>query len=172
LRSKDTSKEEAMSMPFELPLLKGDSTVDDAFAAMIDSNKSGVFYRSTPGELRVVSYNELMQAAKDDIILLRDIKKSQLVLDIESTFESQFESSIRSAGANFGLVATLPDTAVLFSLSEEFALPLLGASPGVRCQREPRPATQSPKQWYHYYPPKTRNPSDPNTCKYCGFPIP
>jgi hypothetical protein len=172
LRRSVSSKGETMPMQFELPLLTGDSTVDDAFATMIDSKKSGVFCRPTRGDLRVVGFHELEQAAKDGVALLQDVQKSQRVLDVASTFEAQYVSSIKSAGAIFGLVATLPGTAVLLSVFETSAQPFMGASPGVRCQREPRPTSQPPKQWYHYYPPKTLDPSDPHTCKYCGFPIP
>jgi len=159
-------------LDFELPLVRGAVTVAQAIAEIIESNKSGLLYEVRPGELRLIHYYGMVQAASQQqgsIPLGSVVYES--VIDSKTIPHTQLYSFVNDAGRRFGLKGMSGSgMAQVFSILESYGYPYSVGSPGRRCTRKNKPATTPPRDWYHY-PPENINPNDPNNCRVCGDPL-
>lgn len=158
-------------MLFELPVVGGGISIADALAEAIDSNKSGLLLEISQGDLRLVHFERMVDAATTGQSLLEEVD-FEPVIDIEALSDLQYETVVRAAGGVFGFLGKGGGVAHLFSVSESFGLPYTSSSSGTRCQRPNKPHDRSPRDWYHYYPPKERDDADPNRCVFCGYWVP
>ncbi len=157
---------------FDLPMLGGDATVEDALIAAIDARRSGVVVKAAPDELRVIDYDSLVRALETNVPVLEIGFEPVLKVGLESNSLSRSAESVRVEGLKFGYLDETGNWARLVSVSEGFAIPLLNASSGERCSRPGKKPGTLDRDWYHYYPPRTRQVENPGTCKFCGAPIP
>jgi len=158
-------------MRFQLAMVPGGTSVQDAIAETIDSDKSGLLVQRPQGDLRLVHFKNLVNAAASGLTSLDDVE-AEPVLDVVTIPDAEHKVAVRSSGRRFGFGGERDGTADLLSISESFALPYTTASTGVRCQRPNKPPTIPPRDWYHYYPPNTRDPVSPNQCRLCGANVP
>jgi hypothetical protein len=156
---------------FELPLVRGNVSLDAAFADTIESKTSGLLMESSQGDLRLVHFDRMVNALTSGLNSLEEVEFDP-VLNIEPVPDSAHESFVLSAGERFGFAGEQDGKALLFSVSESFGLPYTIASSGSRCQRPNRPPNTTPQDWYHYYPPNNRDGSKPNRCRLCGSWVP
>ncbi|MFN2407678.1 MAG: hypothetical protein ABR594_16640 [Pyrinomonadaceae bacterium] len=158
-------------LDFELPLISGNTTISDAIAEAVDANKSGLLYEVAPGQLRLVHYYGLIQAAKDQGSMpLKDVV-FEPVIDIETVPITQIFSHLTNEHRRFGFKGLQAAGLVrVFSISEDFGYPYAVVAPGRRCTRPNKPSHKSPREWYHY-PPDNIDSGDPNNCKVCGNPL-
>ncbi len=156
---------------FELPLVTGKLTIDDALAETIESSTSGLVFERNPGNYRLVHFDKLVEASNEGKTLLDQVDWEPLIT-IESSQSHKSENLVRTAGLKFGFVGTAgPHIARLFSISESFGIPYTIGSSGTRCQRPNKPASVSPRDWFHYYPPNALDVQNPNICRICGAPM-
>jgi hypothetical protein len=157
---------------FELPMVAGRISPNDALTEIIDTAKSGVTFQSNVGDLRLVHYDRIVEAISRGVTQLDDVEFESVVKFDLSLAELNYGGVVSTAGKKFGFVRALSGMADLFSVSESFAVAYNTASSGVRCERPNKPLNMKPRDWYHYYPPNPRNPSNPNVCRVCGFNVP
>jgi len=156
---------------FELPLVRSNIRVDDAFADVIESQTSGLLFHAGAGDLRLLHFRDLLGAAGDNRLLIREVK-FEPVADLTSIPEASRLSHLLSLENHFGFVGEGSKGARLFSVSEGYGLTYTYASGGLRCSRAGRPPATPARQWYHYYPPHVLDPVVPSVCKLCGASIP
>lgn len=159
-------------LDFELPLVRGNITISDAIAEAVDSNKSGVLYEVQPGELRLVHYYSLLQAAttQQSSAPLKSVV-FEPVLNVQTVSEPQIYSTLTGAKLRFGFKRSMAvGMARMFSVSEDYGNPFAVVAPGRRCTRRNKPAHIAPRDWYHY-PPANADPNDPQNCAICGDPL-
>lgn len=161
---------------FELPLVRGNIAVHDAYPEIIDFRSSlglpasGLLYEAGAEDLRLMHFNDLL-SIQDDSVLIQEVK-FEPVADLMLMPEAGRLSHLYSLGRKFGLLGEGPNGASLFSVAETFGLPYTNASGGQRCSRANRPPAVPARKWYHYYPPLALDPFAPNKCKICGYSIP
>lgn len=157
-------------LDFDLPVIRGNISISDAIAEAVDSQSPGLLYEVSPGELRLVHYYGLLQAAQNQISAPLSSVFSEPVINIETVPYLQIESYLTSHNQRFGFKGLQGTTiALLASVSEDYGNPYVG-NPGRRCTRPNKPAHLAPRQWYHY-PPINVKPNDPTHCKQCGYPL-
>lgn len=156
---------------FELPIVEAGISLEEALAETIEARTRGLLCRAGWGQYRLVDFDSMKDAYDLGYRRVDDLN-SEIVIGIESTPERNYEPLVRDAGRRFGFMGEADGRAHVFSLSESYARPLMTASFGMRCRRANKPASTPPRKWYHYYPPRTLDPLDPNRCRFCGFPVP
>lgn len=158
-------------LDFELPVISGNSTISDAIAEAVETKKAGLLYEVGPGELRLVHYYGLVQAAKDQPSISLQSVVFEPVVDIETVPQLQIYSHLTNQQRRFGFKGLQgPGMVRVFSVSEEFGFPFAVVAPGRRCTRPNMPSHKTPREWYHY-PPVNIHATDPNKCNVCGFPL-
>jgi hypothetical protein len=155
---------------FELPLVRSNIRIHDAFADIIESKTSGLLFDAGAGDLRLLHFKDMLEVA-DDKLLIREVKFKPVV-DVISIAQARRLSHLLDLGSYFGFVGQGPEGARLFSVEEPYGLPYTLASGGLRCSRPGRPPATPARKWYHYCPPHVLDQVTPSTCKFCGASIP
>jgi hypothetical protein len=158
-------------LDFDLPIISGNITISDAIAEAVETKKAGLLYEVAPGEVRLLHYYGLIQAAKDKGSMpLKDVV-FEPVIDIETVPASKIRSHLTNEHRRFGFKGLHAAKLVrVFSISEEYGYPYAVVVPGRRCTRPKKPSHKTPREWYHY-PPDNIDSGDPNNCKVCGNPL-
>ena len=158
-------------LDFQLPVISGNSTISDAIAAAIDLKTAGLLYEAGPGELRLVHYYGLVQAAKDESSTPLSEVVFEPVVDIETVPDTQVHSYLTNQQRRFGFIRTSGAAMVrILSVSEAFGFPFASVAPGRRCTRPNKRPHVPDRKWYHY-PPHNIDPNDPDKCVVCGSPL-
>jgi hypothetical protein len=155
---------------FDVPMVRGNTSLHNALAEVIDAQRSGLLF-TTKGECHLVHFDRMVDAVSRGVTRLQEVE-SEPVLKIEAISDADREGSIRAAGGKFGLMGQVGTTALLLSISEGFGLPYASPSSGVRCDRPNKPPNKRDREWYHYYPPHKRDPSNWHICRFCPGRLP
>lgn len=154
---------------FDLPLVAADISAESALMTAIDAGVSGVVLKTESGGLNLIHYDTLVSAAENN----RSISPTDYIpiLNIGNDTPQLVFDAVEAAGFRYGYLGETGDIAILLSVREPFAHRYTTVR-GSRCTRPNKPPNRSDRDWYHYYPPRGRAPSDPNHCTVCGAPIP
>ena len=155
---------------FELPLVRTNIRIHDAFADIIESSTSGLLFHAGAGDLRLLHFKNMLEVADDRLLILE--VKFEPVADLIEIPQAGRLSHLLARGNHFGFVGEGPRGAQLFSISEPYGLPYTYASGGLRCSRPNRPPATPARKWYHYYPPHVLPSAPPTICKFCKASIP
>ena len=155
-----------MVKSFRIPVVAATSSINQAFKATVDAGSSGLLVKTNSGELRLVHYRNLVNAASKGRKLVSTADYVP-VLKVGGARRSgtQHKTTLDAAGLTFGYVGSAGGEANMFSVSEAQAGPYLQASSGTRCTRPGKPATMANRDWYHYYPPLARKGA--KACRLC-----
>jgi hypothetical protein len=149
---------------FQLPVISANANLNEAFGTLHQNGASGLVVRSPNDTFHLVTLQQMTEMAANPAGRLEDIPGQRLPqLDRSDTNPLE---TLRIEGANIGLIGAIGtnDLAVLFSVSEAYANPLLWASTTARCDRPNIPAGTKPNNWYHYYPPYASPNPRPHPC--------
>ena len=153
-------------MEFELPILGPDTPIDQAFAPMIDFQKSGIVCRGV-GEVKIVTFAALEKALNAGRTTLRDVDDAHqglvITSDIYPTFSDPGQITVTLSGRSlkYGVLQGAYKARIL-SISEKFATTFLAPPRGFKCGNPNNP---------DYYPPNVVGPN-PRLCVVCGALLP
>ena len=156
---------------FTLPIVGADTSLDNAFATLVESKKSGLLLKTATGDLRLLHYKELASAARNNKIKVAgEVKYLPVVKVSARASEAAQKDEIKLGGLRFGVMRAAGKTAQLVSIKEDYAYLYDTESAAKRCSRPGKPPATADRDWYHYYPPLNR-PRNSTQCRVCGAPI-
>lgn len=149
-------------LEFDLPILDADAPIAEAFAPMIDQQKSAVVCRVGRGA-RIVSFAALEAAlAGGGGLTLGDVEQFDLARVMIDANARTATTLLEAENVKFAVLHSGAYLAQVVSVSELYGGPYLSAPPGSKCGNPSRA---------HYYPPHRLERARPNTCVVCGSPM-
>ena len=144
---------------FELSMIEDDVSLKEAIAEIIESRKSGLVVQIYGGPLRLVHYDQLLEAEAQGLESL-DRVLFEPIIELPDIPDFQIEDLLQAGRSNFGCLGINAGIALMCSLAGEIGS-YTTASSGGRCQRPGKPPNVLPRKWYHYYSPIP----NPNICR-------
>jgi hypothetical protein len=155
----------------DLPVLQGSARIHRAMKEMIEAERSGLLFWNEAGDLHIVSYDQVIAADGQGVQYLKEVTAEQVV-SLHALADEAVEDTVKRGGARFSFVRDDDGSMLAYSLQESLGTAFFARPPGRRCDRPGKKATVDARDWYHYYPPNTRDPNNRNQCKYCCGKIP
>jgi hypothetical protein len=162
---------------FDVLVAQPGASLNQVVSAMVESNTPGLLVNDKSGDWRLIHFGALAYVAHSAIegnyTASLDMVPSESVFDAKTADPQAAVAKVAASGMRFGLLGQKGDRADLVSLSETYSFAFdIATSLASRCTRPNKPAGTANGDWYHYYPPRTRQAApDQDICGACKSPI-